>query len=146
MAVKPIPEGYHAVTPYLLVEQVARLLHFLREAFGAEVSHPPMADPQGRIMHGEVRIGDSAVMMGKAMDELPPMPSTLYLCVDATYRRALGAGASSLREAVDEFYGDRNAGVTDPADNHWWIATHQEDVPPEELARRAQALGQITEG
>lgn len=142
MAVKPIPEGYHSVTPFLVVPDVPRLIDFLKQAFDAtEMFRIPQ--PDGSVMHAEVRIGDSIVMMGEAMGEFQPMPASMYLYVndaDATYQRALQAGASSAMEPTDQFWGDRQAGVVDPAGNRWWIATHQEDVPPEELGRRAEAF------
>ncbi len=141
MAVKPIPEGYHSITPYLVVEGAVKLIDFLKEAFGAE-ERERMAMPDGTIRHAELKIGDSMLMMGEASGEYKPMPTALYLYVtdtDSTYRRAVAAGATSISEPADQFYGDRNAGVTDPSGNKWWIATHKEDVAPEELARRAQA-------
>ena len=141
MAVKPIRDGYHTVTPYLTVEGVPKLLDFLKRAFDAkEVERVSRAD--GTLGHAEVRIGDSVVMMGEARGEWAPVSSTLYLYVtdtDAVYNRALAAGATSLMEPADQFYGDRNAGVRDPVGNLWWIATHQEDVSPQEMARRAAA-------
>jgi PhnB protein len=144
MAVTPIPDGYHTVTPYLVVQGVPALIDFLKQAFDAqEIMRIPR--PDGAIMHAEVRIGDSAVMMGEAMGEFQPMPGSIHLYVndaDATYQRALQAGATSIMEPADQFYGDRSAGVVDPVGNRWWIATHQEDVPPEELARRAEAFMQ----
>ncbi|MGP0066952.1 MAG: VOC family protein [Isosphaeraceae bacterium] len=141
MAVKPIPDGYHTVTPYLAVEGAGRLLEFLVKAFDA-VAHECMKRPDGTIHHAQVKIGDSLVMLADASGPWKPRPSTLYLYVpdtDATYHRAIEAGATSLMEPVDQFYGDRNAGVQDPAGNFWWIATHLEDVSPEELQRRAEA-------
>jgi PhnB protein len=141
MAVKPIPEGYHTVTSYLVVPGVTNLINFLKRAFNAAELHR-MARPDGTIMHAEVKIGDSHVMLGEPMGQWPPMPCALYLYVndtDATYKRALEAGATSLMEPADQFYGDRNAGVKDPSGNFWWIATHKEDVPPEELEKRAEA-------
>jgi len=140
MAVKPIPDGYHSVTPYLIVQGVAKLIDFLKQAFDAKEIER-MAGPDGTVMHAEVRIGDSVVMMGEARGESKPMPAALYLYVndtDVTYRRALQAGATSLKEPADQFYGDRSGGVKDPAGNQWWIATRKEDVSPEELARRAE--------
>jgi uncharacterized glyoxalase superfamily protein PhnB len=140
-AVKPIPDGYHTVTPYLIVRGVPRLLDFLQQAFGAtELIRAPR--PDGSIMHAEVAIGDSRVMMGEASASSPPMPGCVHLYVvdtDALYHLALQAGATSLREPSDQFYGDRMAGVQDPVGNHWWIATHTENVSPAELARRAAA-------
>jgi PhnB protein len=141
MAVKPIPEGYRSVTPYLVVQGTATLIDFLKQAFDAQ-ELMRMPAPDGSIMHAEVRIGDSTLMMGDARGQMKPMPSTLYLYVhdaDATYKRALQAGATSTMEPADQFYGDRSAGVVDPVGNHWWIATHIEDVPPDELAERAAA-------
>jgi PhnB protein len=141
MAVKPIPEGFHAVTPYFVVPGVARLIDFMKQAFGA-VEKDRMARPDGAIMHAEVRIGDSVIMMGEPMGQFGPMPSALYLYVndtDAVYKRALQAGAASVTEPADQFWGDRNAGVKDPCGNLWWIATHKEDVAPEEMRRRSEA-------
>jgi PhnB protein len=144
MAVKPIPDGYHSVTPYLVVQGAGKLIDFLTQAFDAQELFR-MPRPDGNIAHAEVRIGDSIVMMGEAMGELKPMPSSIYLYVndtDAVYKRALQAGATSMMEPADQFYGDRRGGVKDPVGNIWWIATHQEDVPPEELAKRAEAFMQ----
>ena len=142
MAVKSIPEGYHSVTPYLTVQGAATLLDFLKQAFAATELHR-MTRPDGTIGHAEVRLGDSVVMLAEARGEQQPRPGALYLYVndtDAAYQRALQAGATSLMEPADQFYGDRNAGVKDPVGNHWWIATHKEDVPPEELAKREEAF------
>lgn len=140
MAIKPIPEGYHSVTPYLTVSDASRLLEFLKQAFDArETERINMED--GHIAHAEVRIGDSVVMLAEACGPWKAMPAGLYLYVtdtDATYKRAIAAGATSLMEPADQFYGDRNAGVTDPVGNNWWIATRAEDVPPDELQRRAK--------
>jgi len=136
--VKPIPDGYHALTPYVIVEGVPRLLEFLKRAFGAEEVHRT-ALPDGTVMHAEVRIDGSHLMMGEARGEFPPMPGSIFFYVrdaDAVYRRALDAGAVSLMEPADQFHGDRYGGVRDPAGNCWWIATHIEDVSPEELERR----------
>lgn len=141
MAVKPIPDGYHTITPYLTVQGVPKLLDFLKQAFAAqEIGR--MMRPDGTVGHAEVRIGDSVVMMGEACDEWKPMPGAMYLYVndaDAVYQHALQAGAISMMEPADQFYGDRSAGVKDPSGNQWWIATHKEDVPPEELKRRVEA-------
>ncbi len=141
MAVKPIPEGFHSVTPCLFVPRVARLIEFLKAAFGAVQTHPTMSRPDGTVMHAELRIGDSPLMLGEPRDEYGPMPTSLCLYVedcDAAYRRALEAGGTSVMEPADQFYGDRNAGVRDPSGNLWWIATHKEDVSPEEIERRAR--------
>jgi PhnB protein len=144
MAVKPIPDGFHSVTPFLTVPGVAQLLDFLKQAFEAQELHR-MPRPDGTIMHAEVRIGDSLVMMGEPMGSSQPMFGSLYLYVhdvDAVYQRALQAGATSTSEPADQFYGDRSAGIKDPVGNQWWIATHKEDVPLEEIARRAKAFMQ----
>ena len=143
MKVKPIPDGFHSVTPYLLVSGVPKLMDFLKKAFDAEVAEC-MNAPDGTVMHAQVRIGDSMVMMGDPRGAGDPTAASLYLYVsdtDAVYQRALEAGATSVMEPADQFYGDRNAGVKDPVGNTWWIATHIEDVPPDELRKRASARG-----
>ncbi len=140
MAVKPIPDGFHTVTPYLIVEGVSALIDFLKAAFNAKEHHRTTL-PNGRVMHAQVQIGDSMIMMGEAMEGFPAMPASIYLYVpdtDAMYRKAIEAGAQSVMEPADQFYGDRNAGVRDAAGNMWWIGTHIEDVAPEEIAKRAQ--------
>jgi uncharacterized glyoxalase superfamily protein PhnB len=137
-AVKPVPEGYHTITPYFTVANAAKLLEFLKQAFGAEETFR-MAGPDGAIRHAEARIGDSVVMIGQARDQWKPSPNTLYLYVpdvDATYGKALAAGARSIQEPTTYPYGDRSGGVEDSQGNTWWIATHVEDVSPEELERR----------
>ncbi|HXB55437.1 MAG TPA: VOC family protein [Vicinamibacteria bacterium] len=139
--VKPIPEGYHTVTPYYTVANAAKLLEFVKQAFGAEETFR-MADPDGSIRHAEARIGDSMVMIGQARDQWKPNPNAVYLYVpdvDATYRKALAAGARSTQEPTTHFYGDRGAGVEDAQGNIWWIGTHVEDVPPGEMEKRAKA-------
>lgn len=139
--VKAKPDGYHTVTPYLTVRGVGTLVDFIRNAFGATIIDC-MTGEDGSIRHAEARIGDSVVMMGEAGPEWKPKPSCLYLYVDdvdAVYLRAIQAGAVSLREPANQFYGDRSGGVEDACGNQWWIATHVEDVPPEEMARRAKA-------
>jgi PhnB protein len=141
MAVRPIPEGYHNVTPYLVVPAVAKLIDFLKQAFDAREVHR-IAMPDGAVMHAEVQIGDSRVMMGEARGDMKPIPAMLYLYVpdvDAVYERALRAGATSISKPADMFYGDRSGAVQDASGNHWWIGTHIEDVPPDELAKRSQA-------
>ena len=140
MAVNPIPEGYHTVTPYLIVEGAAGLLDFAKSAFGAEERFR-MDAPDGSIGHAEVMIGDSIVMLADAGEEWPAMPALIYLYgedCDAMYERALAAGATSVREPADQFYGDRNATVRDSVGNTWGIATHIEDVTPEEVAKRIE--------
>lgn len=140
--VRRIPEGYRNVTPYLVNEGVEKVIRFLRQAFGAAEKFPPMKRPDGTVMHAEMRIGDSMIMMAEATSEYRPMPSCLYLYVedvDGTYRRALEAGGTAVTEPKDQFYGDRSAGVKDPGGNFWWIATHKEDVSDTELEKRFRA-------
>lgn len=139
MSVKAIPEGHHTVTPYLVVDDAARLIDFLKQAFQAVEIHR-MQGPDGRVRHAEVKIGDSMVMLGEAQGQWKALPCALYLYLencDAVYQQALKAGATSLTEPADQFYGDRQGGVIDPFGNQWWIATHIEDVSSEEMARRA---------
>jgi PhnB protein len=142
MAAKPIPDGFHTVTPYLLVPNVPRLLDYLIKAFDAKVLHR-MDRADGSTAHAQVRIGDSAVMMGEPMGEMPPMPASIYLYVtdcDAVYQRAMKAGAESYMPPMTmHFSGQRYGGVKDPAGNLWWIATNVEDVSPEESKRRFEA-------
>lgn len=138
MAAKPIPEGHHTVTPYLLLHGAGKLIDFLKRAFNAQemMRH---ALPDGRIMHAQVKIGDSILMMGEPPPEWKPVPASFYLYVpdvDAVYNQAMSAGAVSMSAPRDEFYGDRVSGVKDPFENTWWIATHKEDVSDEELMRR----------
>lgn len=138
MPVPPIPPGYRTVTPYFAVEGAARFIAFLQTAFGAEVAHRHDRE-DGGVANAELRIGTSMVMVSDARDPWKPMPMSTYLYVedtDAVYRAAMAAGASSLYEPADMFYGDRNGGVQDPWGNLWWIGTHIEDVGDEELARR----------
>ena len=140
MAVKAIPDGYHSVTPTLVVKGAARLIDFMKEAFGAEEAFR-MPVPSGEIMHAEVRIGDSVVMLNDAMRQ-SPNTSSLFLYVtdvDRVYQRALKAGATSLSEPADMFWGDRMAQVKDAFGNQWSIATHVENVPPQEMEKRAAA-------
>ncbi len=142
MSVKAIPQGYHSVLPYLTVEGAARLIDFLKQAFNAQEGPRRTVRPDGTIAHAEVKIGDSFVWLGDARGEWKAMPSALYVYVDdadATYKRAIEAGATSLMEPSDQIYGDRMGGVKDPAGNYWWIATHKEDVSPEEMDRREAA-------
>ena len=136
--VKPIPVGYHSVTPYLIVEGAPKLIAFLKHTFNAEEA-TRMNGPDGRVAHAEVKIGDSFVMLSDATGEYKPVESQLYVYVDdidLTYKRALEAGATSVREPKNQFYGDRSASVRDPTGNIWGIATHVEDVSPEEMQRR----------
>lgn len=149
MAVRPVPEGYHTATPYLIVSDAARALEFYARAFGAK-ELMRFAAPGGKIGHAEIRIGDSVIMLA---DEYPeqgyrspralggsPVSLMLYLDdVDARFARALAAGAVQLRPLENQFYGDRTGTLADPFGHVWTLATHVEDVPPDELQRRAEA-------
>lgn len=148
--VKPIPDGYHSATPYLTIKNAADAIEFYKRAFGA-IEDMRMTDPRGRVGHAEIRIGDSKIML---CDEFPEMnmrgpvalggsPVTIHLYVedvDALARQAVAAGGQLVRPVEDQFYGDRGAKLIDPFGHVWWIATHKEDVAPEELRRRAAAL------
>ena len=138
MAVKPIPDGYHTITPYVTLNGAAKAMDFLKAAFGAKEVHKTMR-PDGGVWHADLLVGNSHFMISDANEQFPAAPASFYLYVedtDAAYRRALDAGATSLMEPMTAFYGDRSAGVKDPAGNQWWIATHVEDVSPEEMKRR----------
>jgi PhnB protein len=142
MAVKPVPDGLHTVTPYLRVNGARKLLDFVQQVFGAAIRER-MERPDGSIMHAEVTIGDSTVMLADGDEKSTPFPAMLYIYlpdVDAVYQRAIAAGATSLRAPADEFYGDRNSGVRDQFGNEWWIGTHIEDVSPEEIERRMKSM------
>ena len=147
--VKPIPDGYHAVTPYLIVKDAARAIAFYQEAFGA-TELMRMMRPDGRVGHAEIRIGDSPVMLADEHPEIgarspqtiggTPITIQLYVPdVDATVARAVAAGARLTRPVADQFYGDRAGGLEDPFGHQWHVATHVEDVPEDEMARRAAA-------
>jgi PhnB protein len=134
-----LPAGYHTVTPYLTVKGLAGLIEFLKTTFDA-TEKELLRRADGSIHHAELQIGDSVVMMGEATGEWKPTGASLYVYVpdtDATYQRALAAGATSLREPVDQFYGDRSGGVQDAWGHAWWLATHKEDMSKEEMERRA---------
>jgi len=148
--VKPIPQGHHSVTPYLIVGDAASALEFYRKAFGAsELMRVP--GPQGRIGHAEIKIGDSVIMLA---DEYPEMdarspqsfggsPVSIHLYVedvDDMAERAIGAGATVVRPVKDQFYGDRSGTVADPFGHVWHIATHKEDLTPAELHKRVEAV------
>jgi PhnB protein len=140
MAANPIPEGYHTVVPYIVAADAEELLRFLKEGLHAQ-HHEVMRYPDGRIWHADVIVGDSHIMFSQATERHGAMPSTLYLYVrdtDVAYRAALAAGATSVMEPANQFYGDRNAGVKDSNGNFWYFGTHVEDVPPDEMRRRQQ--------
>jgi len=141
MPVKYIPDGYHTVTPYLTVDDAALQINFLKTAFNAQVTFE-MKDAQGNVRHAELRVGDSMLMLGQARDEWKSRPMSFYLYlpdVDAAYKSAVAAGGKSLQEPNNHFYGDRSGGVEDPQGNYWWVATHVEDVSPEEMEKRHKA-------
>jgi PhnB protein len=141
MSASPVPEGYHTVTPYLVVPEVEALIAFLEHVLGARaIEKIPGED--GKIRHGEVRIGDSVVMMGRASEPSQACKSMLYVYLadaDATHARALAAGAKEVQAPADQFYGDRTAAFLDPAGNSWWIATRREQLSSEEITRRMNA-------
>jgi PhnB protein len=147
--VKPIPEGYHTATPYLIVKDASRAIDFYKKAFGAtELARMP--GPGGKIGHAEIKIGNSPIMLA---DEVPgmgfrspeslggsPISILLYVeDVDAVFSEAVAAGAKVQRPVADQFYGDRTGGITDPFGHVWYIATHKEDLSPEEMKKRAAA-------
>ncbi|MBV8774596.1 MAG: VOC family protein [Deltaproteobacteria bacterium] len=140
MAVKAIPDGYHSVTPMLVVKGAAKLIDFMQEAFGAQEAFR-MPSPSGEIMHAEVKIGDSVIMLNDAMRQSPSNTSLfLYVAdVDRVYQAALKAGPTSVSAPANMFWRDRMANVQDPFGNQWGIATHVEDVPPQEMEKRAAA-------
>ena len=140
--VKAIPKGYRTVTPYLRVQGAARLMEFLTKAFNAKEVYKHEG-PGGTIGHAEMKVGNSMVMLGEATEQQQPLQMSLYLYVrncDRFYKKALKAGATSLREPADQFYGDRSGGVRDIWGNEWWLGTHIEDVSPEEIQRRLAAM------
>lgn len=137
MGVKPIRDGFHAVTPYFFANEAHRIIDFAVAALGAEVASR-MERPDGAVMHAEIRIGDSMVMLGEASEEFGPMPASIYLYVtdcDAVYQRALENGGVSVFDIMDLPSGERYGGVKDPCGNIWWIATHVADYTPEEQAK-----------
>jgi PhnB protein len=138
MSVKPIPEGYHTVTPFVIVKGAAELLDFMSDAFGAVEMGRVFAE-DGTISHAETRVGDSVVMMFDGKKDWPDTPSFLRLYVEdcrAVYQQALKAGATSVTEPTDMPWGDRVARVKDPLGNLWWIMTRLEDVDEAEMAKR----------
>ncbi len=139
MAVNYKPADHQSLIPYLVVPDAESELKFVKDVFGAKELHVSR-DPSGRIMHASVKIADSVLMMGQGSDQWKPLPAAIYVYVpdvDAAYKRALAAGATSVMEPADQFYGDRNGGVKESSGVQWWIATHIEDVADAELHRRA---------
>jgi PhnB protein len=150
MAVKKIPDGYNTITPYLIVDGAARAIEFYKKAFGAEET-VRMPGPDGRIGHAELRLGNSVIMLA---DQNPEMgakgpktyggsPVTLFVYVenvDKVFAQAVAAGATVERPLANQFYGDRTGGIVDPFGHKWYLATHIEDVAPDEMERRMKAL------
>jgi PhnB protein len=149
MAVKPIPEGYHAITPYLAVDDAAEAIEYYKKAFGAK-ERARMGAPGGKIGHAELEIGDSLVMLSDPFPQASTRPPKelggtsvnvfMYATdVDAVVKQAVDAGATVTMEVADQFWGDRLGTVTDPFGHTWSIATHVEDLTPEEIAERGTA-------
>jgi len=139
--VRPIPKGFHSVSPSLNQADAAQTIEFCKKAFGAKL-RMKMAGPGGKIMHAEILIGDSIVMLSDAM-QAPPRAAGLFLYVpdvDKTFAKAVKAGATVLVAVQDMFWGDRFARVQDPQGNSWEIATHREDVTPKEMKKRMAAM------
>jgi len=153
MAARPIPEGFHSVTPYLIINGAAESIRFYEQAFGAtEVMRLPMGD---KIGHAEIRIGDSVVMLSDEWPEFGKLgpkarggaTSSLMIYVqdvDAAYARAVAAGATEERPPEDQFWGDRMGSLVDPFGHSWSLATHIEDVPEDEMARRMESFSSGT--
>ena len=148
MSVKPIPEGYHSVTPYLGINKAAEAIEFYKKAFGA-TQDMRLDMPDGRVGHAELRIGDAAIMLGTPCDEMSlsnPTERTsvalqLYVTdVDAQFKQAVAAGASAVSEPEDRFYGDRSGSVKDPFGHLWYLATRKEDLTEEQIRQRAMAM------
>jgi len=148
--VKPIPDGYHAITPYLIIDGAARAIDFYQRAFGAkELLRIPA--PDDRIGHAEIRVGDSVIMLADEHPEMEargpkhyggtPVSLLLYVTdVDRQFAQAVAAGGTVVRPVADQFYGDRAGTLRDPFGHHWHVHTHKEDVSREELKRRMAAL------
>jgi PhnB protein len=148
MAVQPVPEGYHTITPYLAVENAPEAIDFYKRAFGAK-ERVRMPGPGGSVMHAELEIGDSVVMLSDPFPQASTKPPkelggtsvsimTYVDNIDSLYKQAIDAGATSLMEPDDMFWGDRFGSVQDPFGHSWTIATHVEDVSPEEMQKRSQ--------
>ena len=144
MKAQLIPEGCHAITPYLTVPDAVRLIEFLKKAFDG-VERARILRPDGTVLHAQVQVADSLLMIGEPQGQWKPQPSMLYhyvADVDATYRQAIKAGAQAVSEPANMFYGDRSACVKDVAENVWWLATRIENSTSEEIQKRATAFFQ----
>ena len=148
-AVKPIPEGYHSITPYLILSGASEAIAFYKKALGAE-EVLRLDGPGGKIHHAEIKIGDSCVMLADEHPEIGALspktirgsPVSIHLYVedvDAAVARAVAAGAKLIRPVADQFYGDRTGGIEDPFGYRWFVATHKEDLTMDEIQRRAAA-------
>ena len=148
--VKPVPDGHHTVAPCLAIKNAVSALEFYQKAFGAKETYR-LVLPDGRLGHAEIRVGDSLVMLadefpefgGKAPESLGGSPVSIHLYVedvDAFVKRAVAEGARLLKPVADQFYGDRSGQLEDPYGHLWWVATHKEDVVPEEMQKRVRAL------
>lgn len=140
MKVKPIPEGYSNVIPFLICSGADKVIDFCQKVSGAKVMNVSK-DDKGTIMHASIQIRDSAIMLSEGSERFPAQSTMMYVYVencDEVYKLGLDAGGKSLREPTNEFYGDRSCGFADPSGNQWWVATHIEDVSPEEIAKRMQ--------
>ncbi|MDP1665605.1 MAG: VOC family protein [Methylobacter sp.] len=152
MTVKPIPDGYHSITPYLMVKGASEAIEFYKRAFGAtEIFR--LSHPNGQIGHAEIKIGDSSVMLADPCEQgafrtpqsLGGSSVALHVYVqdvDAQFAQAVSAGAKAVKPVFDQFYGDRTGTLQDPFGHIWFLATHKEDIAPEEINRRAEALFQ----
>jgi PhnB protein len=149
--VKPIPEGYHSVTPYLILSGAGDAIAFYKRALGAE-EVMRLADPGGKVHRAEISIGDSRIMLADEHPEIQALspktvggsPVSIHLYVedvDRAVERAVAAGATLVRPVADQFYGDRVGGIEDPFGYRWFIATHKEDLTMDEIRRRAAAQG-----
>jgi uncharacterized glyoxalase superfamily protein PhnB len=140
MAVNYKPAGTQDVIPYLVVADGGKELEFLKAVFHVKEKNV-MRRPDGAIMHADLQLGDSSLMMAQSNEQWPPLSAGIYVYVpdvDAAYQRAIAAGATSQMPPADQFYGDRHCGVKDSNGITWWVGTHVEDVSPEELTRRAE--------
>jgi uncharacterized glyoxalase superfamily protein PhnB len=143
-----MPEGFHTVTPYLMLDNASKEIEFMKKAFGAE-ELSRLARPDGGVAHAQVKIGDSILMISDTTKEHPAQPCMMYIYVrdvDAAFERAIKAGGTSVQKPMDMFYGDRSGGLKDPSGMHWWLGTHKEDVPKAELEKRAAAMAKQGKG
>ncbi len=140
--IKPIPAGYHTLTPFVVADNASGFIKFLKKAFYTQLNYL-MEAVDGLIRHAELKIGDSAIIVASATEIHKSMPGMLNVYVedcDQVYEKALKAGAESMAKPANQFYGDRSAGIKDSWGNIWWIATHVEDVSNEEIKRREAEL------